>query len=290
MPPKTRTWTEPLVTKVIKRHRGIDPEEILERHAEQLRHDAEQNALPIDVNLIASVQGVRRRLETWDFAGRIYADVDGQLVMDLNADDGDERQRFTCAHELMHLAFPGFKKETRYRLDTKQPGLNGRNAEEEYLCDLGAAALLMPRSLIAPSYEINEGLSGVERLAHDAEVSLQAAGNRLISLSTVPAAFLVFECSNKPADRPAMRRGEAVPKRLRLRYATLSRIEAYLPKFKSASEDSAFGRAWHEPRRARGRELLPGAEQLGAFDIEAKAYGGAERRVVLATALASGPA
>jgi hypothetical protein len=86
MPPTSRTWTEPLVTKLIKRHRGADPEEILERHAEQLRHDAEQDALPIDVDLIASVQGIRRRLETWDFAGRIYADVDGQLVMDLNAD------------------------------------------------------------------------------------------------------------------------------------------------------------------------------------------------------------
>lgn len=259
----------------------------LEHHADPLRRDAKQDELPIEVDLIASVEGIRRRLETWDFAGRIYADVDGQLVMDLNADDGDERQRFTCAHELMHLAFPGFKKETRYRLDTKQPGLNGRNAEEEYLCDLGAAALLMPRSLVERSYGVDEGLAGVERLAHDAEVSLQAAGNRLISLFAGPAAFLVFEWSNKPADRPALRRGEAVPKRLRLRYATVSGIEASVPKFKSAADDSVFGRAWHARRRARGRELLSGAEHLGAFEIEAKAYGGAERRVVLAIALAA---
>lgn len=289
MPPRTRAWSEPLVARLITRHRDAQPEQILEDHAEQLRRDAEQNALPIDVDLIASVQGIRRRLETWDFAGRIYADLDGQLVMDLNADDGDERRRFTCAHELMHLAFPGFKKETRYRLDTKQPGLNGRNAEEEYLCDLGAAALLMPRSLVQPSYEIGEGLAGVERLARDAEVSLQAAGNRLISLSTAPAAFLVFEWSNKPADRPGLRRGDDIPKRLRLRYATLSGMDAYLPKFKSVPDESVFGRAWHEPRRARARELLPGAEHLGAFEVEAKAYGGAERRGVLATALASRP-
>lgn len=287
MPPRTRTWTEPLVTKLIKRHHDAAPDEVLERHAEQLRRDAEQDALPIDVDLIASVQGIRRRLEAWNFAGRIYADVDGQLVMDLNADDGDKRQRFTCAHELMHLAFPGFKKEARYRLDTKQPGLNGRNVEEEYLCDLGAAALLMPRSLVEGRYGTDEGLAGVERLAHDAEVSLQAAGNRLISLSTVPSAFLVLEWSNKPADRPALRRGDDVPKRLRLRYAAVSGVQAYLPKFKSAAEDSVFGRAWHENRRARGRELLPGAEHLGPFDIEAKAYGRDERRVVMAVALTS---
>lgn len=289
MPPRTRRWTEPLVAKLVKRHRGADPEEILERHAEQLRRDAEQDVLPVDVELIASVQGIRRRIEAWDFAGRIYADLDGQLVMDLNAEDGDERQRFTCAHELMHLVFPGFKKETRYRLDTKEPGLNGRNAEEEYLCDLGAAALLMPRSLVDASYGVEEGLVGVERLAHDAEVSLQAAGNRLISLASAPAAFLVFEWSNKPADRPGLRRGDDVPKRLRLRYATVSGVDAYLPRFKSASDDSVFGRAWHQGRRADGRELLPGAEHLGPFELEAKAYGRDARRLVLAIAQSTSP-
>jgi len=140
---------------------------------------------------------------------------------------------------------------------------------------------------VGPNPERAECAAGVERLANDAEVSLQATGNRLISVATAAAAFLVFQWSNKPADRPALSRGEDVPKRLRLRYATVSGIEAYLPKFKGAPDDSVFGRAWHEQRRARGRELLPGAEHLGAFDIEARAYGGAERRVVLAVALGS---
>lgn len=72
-----------------------------------------------------------------------------------------------------------------------------------------------------------------------------------------------------------------------LRYATVSGVQAYLPKFKSAADDSVFGRAWHGRGRALGREFLAGAEHLGAFDVEAKAYGGAERRMVLAVVLAS---
>jgi len=80
-----------------------------------------------------------------------------------------------------------------------------------------------------------------------------------------------------------------VPKRLRLRYATVSAIATYLPRFKSAPDDSVFGRAWHEGRRARGRELLPGAEHLGPFEIEAQAYGGDERRLVLAIAESTSP-
>lgn len=46
------------------------------------------------------------------------------------------------------------------------------NAEEEYLCDLGAAALLMPSDLVAGRYSLDKGLDSVERLARDAKVSL----------------------------------------------------------------------------------------------------------------------
>ena len=282
-PTTSRAWTEPLVLKLIERHRGRSPEEVLQRHADRIRLDAQQKRLPVDVELIASVQGVRWRRAVHDFAGRIYADVDGQLVMDVNADDMLERQRFTCAHELMHLAFPNFKRETRYRLDAKLPGQNARNAEEEYLCDLGAAALLMPRELVDGEYSLEEGLDDVERLAKDAGVSLQAAGNRLVALAKGPSAFLVFEWIHKPADRPALRRGEDVPKRLRLRYATVAGTDTYLPRFKSAADDSVFCRAWHSWQRQRGRDLLPGGERLGAFEIDAQAFG-SERRVVLATA------
>src|SRR4051794_1464647 len=193
MPTRRRAtdgWTEPLVLKLIERHRGRRADDILEAHAERLRRDGEQDRLPIDVELIASVLGIKPRRASYDFAGRIYAEPSGQLVMDLNAADRPPRQRFTCAHELMHIAFPGFVRETRYRLDA-QTGANARNNEEEYLCDLGAAALLMPGGLVAGRYDIVAGLAAVEELADDAHVSLQAAGNRLVALAQQPTAFLV---------------------------------------------------------------------------------------------------
>jgi hypothetical protein len=121
----------------------------------------------------------------------------------------------------------------------------------------------MPRDLVAGEYSLDEGIDGIERLAREADVSLQAAGNRLASLHGGRGAFLVLEWSHKPADRPAIRRGEDVPKRLRVRYGTVAGIDAYLPRFKSAPDDSVFCRAWHDRRRYRGREVLPGAERLG---------------------------
>ncbi len=283
--PRSRVdgWSEPLVLKLIERHGGKRPEHILEAHAERLLRESEQDTLPVDVDLIASVLGIRRRVAPFGFAGRIYAEESGQLVMDLNAEDGEPRRRFTGAHELMHVAFPGFKREARYRADTS-PGANPRNREEEYLCDHGAAALLMPRQLVAEGYRTDDGLDAVEALARDAEVSLEAAGNRLVSLSPTPAAFLVLKMTHKPADTPALRRGEDVPERLRMRYGTTSNLDLYVPRFKSARESSALCRAWEGWSTERGLEPLPGGERAGAFRVEAKAYGADENRRVLAIA------
>src|SRR5919204_3110780 len=103
--PRADGWSEPLVVKLIERHHGKPPEDILEAHADRLLRESEQgDSLPVDVDLIASVLGIRRRVASFDFAGRIYAEDSGQLVMDLNATDTEPRRRFTGAHELMHVA------------------------------------------------------------------------------------------------------------------------------------------------------------------------------------------
>lgn len=279
-----REWREPLVQKLIDRHGGQSPQQIVEAHAEKLRQRAGQDKLPIKVDLVASVAGVKRRVAPFDFAGRIYAEPNGQLVMDLNEDDNVARQRFTAAHELMHPAFPGFKEETRYRFDAAPAGTSSQNREEEWLCDYGAAALLMPVALVSGRYVAKESLSAVERLARDAEVSLEAAANRIVALSDEPVVFLCLGTSHKPADRPALRKGEHVAQRLRVRYATTAHIKLYVPRFKGAEDGSVFCRAISSGRGESGIEELPGAEGDGLFRIEAKRYGSGALERVLAIA------
>jgi hypothetical protein len=70
----------------------------------------------------------------------------------------------------------------------------------------------------------------VEALSGDAEVSLEATGNRLVSVSDEPAAFLVLTLTHKPADTPAQAVGQCV----RVRYRTTSGLDLYLPRYKSA--------------------------------------------------------
>jgi hypothetical protein len=278
----TTSWSDPLVQRLVRRHRGKDPRQIVDAFAAQCLEEAKQTSLPIDVTLIASLRGIRRRVGDYPFAGRIFADENGQLVMDLRADDPEVRRRFTCAHEVIHTAFPGFVRETRYRVDTAVGIHQARRDEEEYLCDYGAAALLMPRGLIDAQYSIGSGLRAVERLARDAEVSLEAAANRLIELCEDPAALLVFRLGHKPADMPALRRGEEVAERLRLRYAIARNLGLFIPKYKSADEGSVFVRALESPRIERAVEPLPGGSD--PFRIEAKQYPWGEEQRVIAVA------
>jgi hypothetical protein len=278
----TTEWSHPLVERLVRRHRGKDPRRIIEDFAAQCLDEAEQTSLPINVELIASMRGIRRRVADHPFAGRIYADETGQLVMDLRADDPEVRRRFTCAHEVTHTAFPGFVREARYRVDTAVGVNQNRRDEEEYLCDYGAAALLMPRHLVADEYSITGGLREVERLARDADVSLEAAVNRLIELANEPAVLLVFRWGHKPADLPALRRGEDVPERLRVRYCVARNLRLFLPKYKSAADDSVFVRALASPRVQRSVEPLPGGSV--PFRIEAKQYPWWDEQRVIAVA------
>ncbi len=255
----------------------------MERYADDLRASAGQDRLPIRTHLIASFKGIKRNRATFDFSGRIYAEPSGQLVMDINEEEPEERQRFTEAHELMHPAFPGFDTEHRYRLDAVMDR-HSENREEEYLCDYGAAALLMPAELVESKYLVSRGLDDVERLSRDAEVSIEAAANRLVALADEPAVLLCLTWSHKPADRPALRKGEDVPKRLRIRYGVTSHMALYVPKFKAADDDSPFVRAAAASGIVAQTTTLPGLEKQGLFRIQAKRYGNDRLERVIAIA------
>lgn len=226
---------------------------------------AGQTALPIAIFALASAHGVRvRRSRAHPFAGRIYADGD-RLVIDINAADPEERQRFTCAHELMHTAFPGFRRERRYRVDRDpEESLFARSrTQEERLCDVGAAALLMPRDLIS-AHVRREPLDAIEAIARAAAVSLEAAANRLVRVRAKPGVLLVVE----RLAAPGRRRRES---RLRVRYAVASHARVWVPRFADVPDGSTIARAADSGRVERGEEALPG-QARGVWAIEAKAY------------------
>lgn len=261
----------------MSQNRGATPEEIIESYAADLIAESRHTRLPIRVEHIASLLGIRVREGDHDFAGRIYVERNGQLAMDLSVNDSPRRRRFSCSHEIIHTAFPGFERETRYRLDRRVGHYERDRSEEEFLCDRGAAALLMPRSLLDPFDVARDGLDAVETLADDADVSLEAAANRMVTLSSTRLALLVMEVGHKPADRAALRRGAHVEQRLRVRYAITNVPDLYIPKFKSADDDSVFVAALGTGTRQTGTELLPGVRSHSRCEVEARPYPRSDR-------------
>ena len=280
--------TEPLVGRLKARFRAESGEEAIEKFVTDILAEAGQESLPIRVAAVASFLGISCRSGSFPFAGRIYSEPSGQLVMDLNSDDNKARQRFTCGHEIVHTAFPGFTREARYRVDVSVGHNPPGRSEEEYLCDFGASLLLMPAKLIKDRYRLENGLKTIEQLANDAQVSLEAAGNRLVGISGRPAAFLVLEVGHKPADSRAIRQGLNVEPKLRVRYGTLIGIRGYVPRFKSVPENSAYQQALLKRSIVSAVGALPGADRP-SFRIEAGWYprseGDREIPRVLAVAL-----
>jgi hypothetical protein len=268
----SKEWHDPLVRKLIKRHRGRDPELIVAAAAESMLVEAGQDAFPIDVEGIASLLGIKRRVGEYSFAGRIYAEPNGQLVMDLSDDDSPPRRRFTCGHEITHTVFPGFTRDVRYRVDTTVGSNSRQRNEEEYLCDIGAAELLLPSALVREDYDLRRGLDEIENLSDAANASLEASANRLVVTSDEPVGLIVFEMGHKPADRAAVRKGLDVPRRLRVRYAKCNGISAYIPRFKSADDESVYAQALATIDTVKGDGQLPGDERQRPFLIEAKRY------------------
>lgn len=287
-------WREPLVRRLVRRHRSRSPEGAIAQEVRRILAEAGQTELPIDVEGIASLLGIKRRLIDAPFAARIYVDPSGQLVMDLRATDGEPRRRFSCAHEVIHTLFPGFRHESRYRVDVQTSDHRRERSEEEYLCDYGASELLMPVELLsAPALDLGNGLIAVENLAEDAAVSLEAAGNRLVGLSLERVAFLVLEVGHKPADARRIARGEQVAPRLRMRYSTSSpRLPLFVPRHKSADAESPLVTALATDRTISSVGPIPGSGDR-LYRLEAKAYpfqlNGASVERVLALAWPTSP-
>ena len=75
-----------------------------------------------------------------------------------------------------------------------------------------------------------------------------------------------------------------MPKRLRVRYAVASHMNLYIPKFKSADDESVLCKAAGSPQTVAQTSTLPGAQRLGLFRIQAKRYGNDRLERVIAIA------
>jgi Zn-dependent peptidase ImmA (M78 family) len=236
-----------LVRRFLDQHQWSGtPEELVVRLCEELLEDA-GISVPIDVRMLASFRGIAA-IDAVDQAeaGCIFFDGE-RLMVHIRSTDSAERQRFTICHETIHTLFPEFREERRARTDTTV-GSYGRNQLEEYLCDLGAAELLLPRKPFLAALPAQPQIEDVIELAEAFDASLEATAIRMVNLAASPMAVVVLQPAWKPAEQRDIARrpiqptlagleGEVPPRKLRVRWAYGPRIST-IPKHKSVDDAS----------------------------------------------------
>ncbi len=112
----------------------------------------------------------------------------------VNEEHSPEKQRFTIAHEVTHTLLPTYKDGRVDDADTGEFTLDaGESNEEEYLCDAGAAALLMnPKWIQQHTAIVTITIRLLESLAKSYKVSLHAMARQLAAITEQPLAIVLW--------------------------------------------------------------------------------------------------
>jgi Zn-dependent peptidase ImmA (M78 family) len=143
-------------------------------------NEARDRPMPVDPLVLAKSLGIRVEVTFFsgDESGRIKIPARGTPVITLNVFDHENRQRFTCAHEIGHYLSRDRSAGATF-IDHRDTLAGMGTDRREIYANQFAAALLMPAHLIRKW--CGEGDS-VDELARRCQTSVRAMELRLRNL------------------------------------------------------------------------------------------------------------
>lgn len=198
-------------------------------------------------------------------AGRLVPIAGGYLIQ-VNEADGAGRQRFSIAHEICHTFFNEARKDQAEHSDITV-GVFDEGNSEEFLCDVGAAHMLLHPSWILPI--VGDELPELDHLfavRSATEASLEATARQLVRLDGWEhTAFVFWEPGFRKSELRLLSQGslpgmeEIAPRpvaKLRVRRVYPGPTAPFIPLNKSVDEDSPVAAALRQERRTRGSDDL----------------------------------
>ena len=210
--------------------------------------------VPIQLGPLAGTRGIDT-IRTIPLSSDGFLAREGsRLVIYINERLPSARQRFTCAHEIGHTYFSSPRPSGSATISC-QTGFANRPKQEEYLCDVFAAELLMPTKAVEDMLH-KEGVSikTAQRMALGFHVSLSAAVWRMCEMAGDEVGFIWFRPMGKPTD----------PDDVKLRVdwgAFPTRERTYLPRHDSVPRNSLVAKSFSSNQVVRGIEKV----DLGAL-------------------------
>ncbi len=142
---RRRHWRSDSVRRFMAAAQADDPIVAVRRKASELVRPLTGPPFRLDDERILRAANIKsvRYSRTVPGDGRIFLEGDTYIV-EINASRSSTRRAFTLAHELAHTFFLPLEVRKRVvRADAETERFN-RDDEEEFLCDVAAAEMLMP--------------------------------------------------------------------------------------------------------------------------------------------------
>jgi len=203
---------------------------------------------PFDPRVMASFRNILDiRSAAMQSDARLIPNAQG-LLIEVNESHSRGKQNFSADHEISHTLMPDYAGEP---VSDERTGQFPSGREEELLCDIGAAALLLNSRWLHPrAQELGQSLGSLQSLAEQFDASLEATARQLTDGNVWPVAFIVWEdglrkehqISLDQGTLPGLEAWATITPNLRVsrRYASASFQEHgyYIPINKSAPESS----------------------------------------------------
>ena len=273
----TRLWRHKSVRALIRSAGGGDPVEIIRSKCKEVVAWAKSlgwKGPPFDPLTLASLRGIRARESTGLFSAEAQlTPMDGQqLLLEFNPDRAPGRRNYSISHELIHTFFDDCfemvhqRKSGRAAFDPQQ--------EVEYLCQVGAAEILMPEEDFALDLErLGLSLSGISELCQLYEASREAVARRMLALTDEAAALVFFSHRLKPVEKKngGYLTSQERKERMRILYSVQTpTFPVFLPAHKSVPDESCVNAAIFTDEVASGYENW-GVRDSGRWFVEAMA-------------------
>ena len=202
---------------------------------------------PTDVAALAAKRNIREIREVrMEMDGKILRIAGGGFRVEVNAAHTGPRKRFTCAHEIGHTFFfeLGDKSEGKARALVEDRDLNNFpvDDQEEALCNLAAAEILMPHSEFAKTASaLGPSAETILALSKSYCTSLWSTARRVVQLSALKLAVALWELRPNMGHYFAKWIVSARP----ARSAPELMVDDGVPIFKSFQSGTPFrGRKW----------------------------------------------
>ena len=182
------------VAAFLARHGASDPAQTITRLCCDLI-EATGATVPVNLEVLASFRNARVTVLDQEQAETIMWDGRHFVIRVRRADTGG-RQRFSCAHGIIHTFFI----EAGSGLPAKGTAADSWSRQEADLCAQGAAEILLPRAAFNAACPSRPDMDDVLKLAEAFEASAEATALRVVALSAIPAAMTVLEPGLKPAE------------------------------------------------------------------------------------------